>query len=276
VLIGRRALAVPRRHNASTLLSLGLPMLPAVAAITIADLANRTILLGASSATDVGYLGVALRFASVVGIVVGGFQLAWQPHAFALGTGPSALRRIALDAGRIIVIIGSLVALVAAASPELVVLVCGPSFEPAVPTVGVALVGALATGGYVVASMPSAIAGRTKDLGISGSIGAAVAVGANFVLAPMAGAIGTAGAIAIGQVAGAAVAWRLGAAHAALPVRPAALGIAALSAVVSLVCTLPTDVPLVLRAALVTGFVAVAWREGTARDIIRYVMRRRG
>jgi O-antigen/teichoic acid export membrane protein len=272
-LIGRGAIARPRRESASALLLLGLPLLPAIAATTIADLANRTILLGSASATEVGYFGVAMRFASVVGLLVGGFQLAWQPHAFALGRGPAALSRIALDARRILVIISLAVVLIAFMAAEVVPLVTGPAFQAAVPTVGVALVGALATGVYVVASMPSALAARTRDLGISGSVGVTAAVALNFLLAPRLGATGTAGAIAIGQVIGALVAWRLGVSHARIPVWRPTLGVVVLAAGVALVCTVPPDLPLLVRAVLAALFLVVAWAEGTLRDVAGYAAR---
>ena len=271
--IGRGALASPRWASARALLSLGLPLLPAVAATNIADLLNRTILLGALGAAEVAYLGIALRFASVVGLIVGGFQLAWQPHAFALGTGPAAMKRTAIDAGRILVVISSAVVLISFAGPEVVTLVVGQRFEGAVPAVGVALVGALATGIYVVASMPSALAARTRDLGISGTVGVSAAVGLNVLLAPAAGALGTAGAIAVGQMTGAAVAWRLGTPHAKLPIRRSAFGVVALAAFVALVCTTVAGLPLAARAALLGLFVVVAWGEGTLRDVVRYAMR---
>jgi O-antigen/teichoic acid export membrane protein len=272
-LLGRGVLAWPRRESVKALLVLGLPLLPAIAATTIAELANRTILLGSASATEVGYLGVGMRFASVVGLLVGGFQLAWQPHAFALGKGPAALNRIALDARRILVIISLVVVLISFIAPEVVPLVTGPTFEAALPTVGVALVGALATGAYVVASMPSAVAARTRDLGISGIAGVVAAVALNFVLAPRFGASGTAGAIATGQAIGAVTVWRLGTPHVRIPLERPTLGVMVLAAAVALVSTATSDLPLLVRATLAGLFFAVGWAEGTVRDIAGYAVR---
>jgi O-antigen/teichoic acid export membrane protein len=260
--------------SARALLIFSLPLMPAIAATWVGEFAHRAILLGASGATEVGYFGVAARFASIVGLVAAGFQLAWLPHAFSLGTGAAALRRIGFDAGRILVVLSAAVTLIAFVGPDLVPLVSGPTFAPAVPVVGVALVGTLATGCYLVASMPSALAARTRDLGVAGVVGVIVAVALNVVLAGPAGAFGTATAIAVGQIIGAVIAWRLGSRIVQLPLRKETLGVVVLSAVIAILCMVgQPSVTFGPRVALLAVFLIAGWREGTLRDVITYANR---
>jgi len=89
--------ARPQLPDARRLLQLGLPLAPAIAATCIADFVNRAYLYRTAGAVAAGEFSVALRFGSVAALMVAGFQLAWQPRAYALGRGDAALRHIALD-----------------------------------------------------------------------------------------------------------------------------------------------------------------------------------
>ena len=95
--------AEPNRTAAGDLLRLGLPLAPAVAATFGADFFNRAFLLGSAGATEAGYLSIAIRIASVAGLIVAATQLAWQPHAYRLGTRPRPLSRLGREANVIVI-----------------------------------------------------------------------------------------------------------------------------------------------------------------------------
>src|SRR5205814_8571797 len=73
VMTGRAAFARPTRAMSTRLLRLGLPLAPAIAANYAGEFGNRAILLAVAGPVDVGYLSVAVRFASVAVLVVTGF-----------------------------------------------------------------------------------------------------------------------------------------------------------------------------------------------------------
>jgi O-antigen/teichoic acid export membrane protein len=200
----RRSLtAVPSAATARELLRLGLPLAPGVTAAFIADFVNRAILLAAGGAAEVGYFTVALRFASIAGLIVTSFQLAWQPHAFSLGTGPAARARVESDGRRIVIVVAIVVVGIAALAPELVGLVAGDAYIRAVPALRMSLIATIGTALFLVASVPRLVSRQTKSVGLALGLGVAVGIGANMLLAPLFGATGTAGAVAAGQMVGA-------------------------------------------------------------------------
>lgn len=191
--------ARPQLPDARRLLQLGLPLAPAIAATCIADFVNRAYLYRTAGAVAAGEFSVALRFGSVAALMVAGFQLAWQPRAYALGRGDAALRHIALDGQRILAVVVTGVVGLALVSPEVVGLLTGGRFPAVLPAVGAMLVAALAMGLYVVACLPSAMDSAMRDLGIAAICGVAVTFLSNLVLAPALGSAGTALSVVVGQ-----------------------------------------------------------------------------
>lgn len=195
VLTGR-----PDRGLATTILRLGIPLVPAAAAVWLGEVLHRTILLGVSSEAEVGYFAVAVRFSSITLLVILGFQAAWQPRAFAALDRPDGLQTIARDGWRIMVVVALSAVGIAVVVPDALVLVSGDEFAAAAPATGWMLVFALLFGVYQVMTMPSAIDRRLGDIGVTSVIGIAAAVVTNVVLAPTFGGAGTAAAMATGQL----------------------------------------------------------------------------
>lgn len=272
-LAGRSVLGRPSMPLARNLVRLGLPLAPAVAATWLAEFANRAILLDRAGAEQLGYLSVALRFGSIAGLAVVGFQLAWQPLAFSLGTGREALERIGLDARRILVVVSMVVVVVAAGSREGIALLSGPGYAGALGVVGLALVGQLFTAVFLVASMPSALARSMGHLGIAGIAGVGAAVAVNLVVAGPHGAQGTATALAIGPLVSAATAWTLGRTRLRMPIAGAAIALVVASAAVFaiVVTTVDAFASPWLRMIALLAFAGILAIEGTAAEIIRYV-----
>lgn len=276
VLVGRELAARPSRHAARMLLTVGLPLAPGVVALWGAEFAHRAILLAAAGPSQVAFFSVAVRFGSVGVLVATGYQLGWQPHTFARGTSPEALNRVGAEARQIVVAVCGLVTMLALVSPELVRIVSGRSYEPALPAVGWSLLLAVGLALYQAASMPSALATALGDLGLASGLGVCAAIAANVALAHRFGSAGTAAAVALGQVAAAAIAAALGRRRLSVPVPwPRLAGVTAVTAAVTLLVTLP-DGGLSLPGRVAIGLAAavVFAAEGTWIRIARYATER--
>lgn len=245
----------PSRVMTRRLLGLGLPALPAMAALVVGDVLHRTILLGEAGDQQVGYLSVAVRFGSIVLLAVVGFQLAWQPATFA-ATGTALRDR--LREGEHMLSLLALVALgTAAVAPEAVELVAGAAYRGATPAVGYMLAAGLLYGAFQVVTMPSALARRPGDISIAAVVGGGVAVVTNLLVASRHGATGTAAAIAIGQAVAVVVGGGLATRHAEGDApRAGAVARCLVPIATMLAVTVPgSGTPVVLRTVLVFGAV---------------------
>lgn len=263
VLVRRVAFGRPSRRAVSSLLALGLPLAPAVVATWLAEFAHRAIVLGIAGPVEVGYLGVGLRFASIAGLAIAGLQLAWEPHAYARGREPEGLGPLAHDARRALVGIAALVAALSLVAREVVPLVSGAPYLPALPAFGFSSLAVLATGAFIVAMTPSLLAGAMRDIGAATLVGTGAGVAATFVLAGPYGGAGAATGIAFGQVVAAiGVAWLgRGRSGLALPWRPIATVLAAAGAVTLASTTLEASAA--ARALFAAAFGVVLLAEGS-------------
>lgn len=244
------AIGVPTVAAGRALLRLGLPLTPAVVAVYVADFANRTILLGAGGASEVGYLAVAVRFGSVAGLVGVGFRLAWQPRAYALGWSGPARERLAADARWIVAIMCGTVTVLAVWSTEIVELIAGSRYVPALAPLAFLLVSVLFGSLALVASLPSSVAKATHELAMAGVANVAVALALNLLLAPALHATGTAVAIAVGELAEAVALLRFGMKRLPLPIDWARVGGLVAVVGVAVVGILLANAPLLARMAV--------------------------
>ncbi|MEO6988195.1 MAG: oligosaccharide flippase family protein [Aquihabitans sp.] len=260
---GRPQASIGRR-----LLILGLPLAPAVAAMWIAEVVNRTVLIRSTSASEAAFFSVATRFSSVVVLVVLGFQMAWEPAAFGSAHDDEDLAHIAQDGRRIMTGVGLAVVLAAVTAPEVVRIIGGSAYGPAIRPIGLSLVFALGYGGYMVATMPSALSRHMRDLGIAASVAAVTGIVLNLWMARW-GASGTAGAVAAGQFVGLALAVYLGRQRAPVPYLWLRMsGLVLVAAGVATLATWPSGgASVALRVVLAVGFIAVFTVEGSLRDL---------
>jgi O-antigen/teichoic acid export membrane protein len=267
VLAARGAVGRFRSTDVSELLGLALPLVPALAATWLAEFGNRAILLAGGGAAELAYLSIGLRLASIGGLVVIGFQLAWQPRALSLGSSAGALERLASDARRILMVCSMAVAVVGLVAPEVVRFWSGPAYGPSLPVTGICLVGTLCSAALLVATLPSVLVKRTINLTIAGIVGAAVSLGLNLAVASGFGAEGTAASIAIGVATTAGLAWHLGTRGLGIPrLWPRPLVVMTMSAGVALLSTMPPDgAPIWIRALLLAMVVVLVLRDGTIR-----------
>ncbi len=261
----------PDRHITARLLSLGIPLVPAVTFTWIAEFANRAVLLDRAGAEQVAYFSVASRFASLSMLVILGFQLAWQPRAFADSTQDGGLQRIAVDGRRIMVGVAATAVGIAVVSPELVRLASGSVYLAALPALGFALVFTIAFAGYHVATMPSAISSRMLDLGVSAAVAATTGVLLCLWWSNRWGGAGAAAAVAGGQLVGTGLAFALGRLRAPVPFQWSKILVVCGAAVgVALAATVPSDgaAPWI-RTLLAAGFLAVVAWDGSLGELLR-------
>lgn len=270
-LVGRDMFSWPRVESIKSLIRLGIPLAPAVAATWVAELANRLILLGSSDAAQVAYLGIGLRIASVAGLVYLAFQLGWIPHAYARGTGPVAFRETALDARRIIVLVSTSIMVIGLLAPELVWLIGGAAFIDALSSVGLSLVATLGATLFLVTSMSSTLNKRMGVVSMSAMFGVGAALICNMALSSRFGAAGTAGALAIGQFTAAGFAELFGRRSAHLPIPWFPVSVVICVAILGVcVATIPAGgAPLFVRFGLLILYLAIALAEGTLVDLFR-------
>jgi O-antigen/teichoic acid export membrane protein len=248
------------------LLRLGLPLVPGVALALGAEFVNRAYLLGSAGATEAAYLSIAIRIASVAGLVVTAAQLAWQPHAYELARTPDTKGQLGVEASQILVAVAACVGLLGLACPEVVALIGGPQFEESRPAVAVALFGVAAAAFFLVTSLPSAVGRATPQIALATSVGVVGAVAANLVLAQQWGAVGTAIAITSGQCVAVAAVVVLGRRFTQLPVRWARVAFVVLMSSIAIGVGLvaPLGWRLLFAAALLLGL----WYEGTFKEIV--------
>lgn len=270
VLVRPAIAARPTTDAVSKLLALGMPLAPAVAAVLVGDFFNRSVLLGVGGAEEAGYLSIGIRIASLAGLFVAATQLAWQPHAYRLGTSSATLAQLAREGSRIVVAVALLVVLLLAFLPEMVAIIGGSRYAPAGPAAALALGATLATCLYVVNTLPIAMARATTQLAWSAIVGVAVAIAANLALVGTFGSAGTAAAMLAGQIVAAAT----GAWFARRHPRPAGLAVGVYAIVVAtfalaIGCAVAWGPPLWSRLGLLALMVALMWREGSLPAAVR-------
>jgi O-antigen/teichoic acid export membrane protein len=257
-------LAAPSVGAAREILALAVPLAPAIVATWGADFFHRAYLIGVAGATEAGYLSMATRLGSIAMLVVAAAQLAWQPHAFRLGTSDEAARQLATEGRQIVVALVACVGLLGLLTPEALTLIGGSAYVAAGPAVGAFLVSVLAVGLFSLASLASVIQRRTADLGWAVVVGVGSAVIANLVLAPRVGAVGTGVAIAIGQSISALIAMLLGRRRMPIPFAwYRILALVGLTGGLIVAATVMFTLPMVLRLALIAGLGVALMAEGT-------------
>ena len=266
----------PDGDLAGRVLRLGFPLVPAALALWVGEVLHRTILLGASSDAQVGFFGIAVRFASITLLVVVGFQTAWHPRAFAAARTSAGLEMIASDGRRILALVSVSAVLVALVAPEAVTAVGGSAFSGATAAVGWMLIFSMSFGVYQVVSIPSAIDKRMGDIGATGAAGTVVALGANLLLASRYGAAGTAFAMTLGQFAAIGLVLNLGRRRTVVPFALAPMvRLTTTAMVVVLVSTVGPD-GLLPRAVAAVFFAAVVAADGSLPASIPRLRRARG
>jgi O-antigen/teichoic acid export membrane protein len=197
--VRRSIAAAPSRVRLTGLLALGLPLVPALGAVWGVEVLNRAVLLDAAGADAVGRFSVALRIASIVGLIGSAFLLAWQPRAYTSGV---SVGRVATEAAYFVMIGAAVVIALTALSPVLAVVIAGESYNRASSLIGALSIAALAATAIQLFSLGSMLVRKSIDLSLSLLVSALVGFGLNLAMVSAFSERGTVLAIAIGQTVG--------------------------------------------------------------------------
>ncbi|MGZ4694980.1 MAG: hypothetical protein ACXWA3_15265, partial [Acidimicrobiales bacterium] len=267
----------PSRPIGKRLLRLGVPLVPGVLATWGAEFANRAILANRAGIDQVAFFSVAVRMGSAGVLVASSFQLAWLPEAYERGDEDAAHIRTAGEARRIIAALCMLTAALALVSRELLIILVGRSYLPALGAVGYAELLGVALALLLVASMSSSLTRKFGDVGLATTIGTAVGVVGNLVLSPRFGATGTAASVSAGVLIGAVVLAVIGRRRFALAIPWLWItGNVVVTAAVVLISCLPAGgAPVAVRVGLGVVAAGVFWLEGTPQEALRWLSSRR-
>ena len=208
----------PQRAEAAVLVAAALPLVPGIALTAGGEFASRFIVLEAAGVDQVAYLSIALRFATIGLLLVIGFQLAWQPRAYAMAEEADAIDRLRRDARALMASLAVLAVGLAAAGSGLLALVAGDGYADALPALGWALLIPITTGTLIVATLPLTMGHQMRRLGVATAGAALTGVAVTIALAEPFGAAGAAAALSAAPLIGALLATRL--AQAPRPARP--------------------------------------------------------
>jgi len=264
ILVRRSIIGRPSRDIARSIMVLALPLAPAIVGTWGADFFHRAYLLGVAGATEAAYLSMATRLGSIAMLIVAAVQLAWHPHAYRLGTSEPAVRQLAVEGRQIVVALVICVAVLGLFAEEVLLVLGGPAYLGAAPAVAVFLCSVLAVGLFGLASLASVIQRSTGDIGRAVVGGVLLAVVTNIAIAPRAGAVGTAGAIAFGQLVSLLIVGVLGRRRLQIPFawRPL-FGLVALTAALVLIANVMGLIPIGVRLLFAIGLGAALLAEGT-------------
>lgn len=162
----------------------GLPFLPAIVLFAFADSVSRVLAANVLGVASVGYLGAAVRLASVMTLVTMAFSAAWGPYALAL---PHSQRTTNLVA-RVLLWYGIVMATAAigagAVAAETVGVISGTAYAPAGVVLPGLLLAAGMAGAYYVLLVAAGIAERSFAVAWSSTGGALAQIALTVVLLP--------------------------------------------------------------------------------------------
>lgn len=174
---------------AARMLKLGAPLVPAAAALWVISFSNAFFLARLVSTGDTGIFRAGAQIASLLGVAVFAFQLAWAPFSLSIAREPDAPRVYARVA--VLYTAGSVGAavLLAGAAP-VVLLVARADYAPASSVIGLLSLAAVALGAYYIFAIGANLAQRTGQIGWTNMVAAAANVALNVTLIPLWGIVG--------------------------------------------------------------------------------------
>jgi O-antigen/teichoic acid export membrane protein len=252
------------------LLVIGLPVVPAVIALWVINFSNRWFLLNLSSLDDVAVLGMAMRLAAPVVLVVTAFQIAWVPFSLSLARHEAAphvyARTLLYFLGGAL---GALLLLTLFATP-LIEVFATPAYLPAGRVLALAGLSSVASGAYYIVATGVNLAGKTAHIGWTTVVAAIVSIALNVLLIPTWGVLGAAVAGLIANLIPVALLYMVAQRLYRVPYDlPRVVALAGISAALLLAATLLQGpsfaVDLALRGALLAAFGAALLALGVVR-----------
>jgi O-antigen/teichoic acid export membrane protein len=187
------------------LVQFGAPLVPAAVAWIIGDAVIRAVLGRSTGLVALGEYGIAYRIASILGLAVSGFVVAWQPLVFR-ASAAAATRHAVQTAPLVMLALASGAIAIGLMAPEIVSVIAGVAYAEARGAVlglagGFAALGLFALFGTLLASR-----GSTRPIAVLALLGVAVQVAAVESLVRSFGVTGAALASFVGYALAAIVA----------------------------------------------------------------------
>jgi len=184
-----------------------LPLVPSVAGTWINSYANRFIMLGYLSVTDIGLYTVALKIASIFALLKNAFSLAWGPYFWETLKKPDhkvIYRKLSIY---VTVLVFALVALFAFFAKELLILLTTDAYYDAAPLVGLLAFSAGITMVNPTIGVGMHIVKKTEYVPGILLISVIVNIGFLFLLVPFIGLIGVPISLLISSIAMFIMSW---------------------------------------------------------------------
>jgi O-antigen/teichoic acid export membrane protein len=184
-----------RPHDLGAMLRFGAPTVPADASVYALQVVDRLYLYRADSHGAAGLYSIALQLATVVFLLVRGFQYAWPPLAYSIRSDAEAGRLYALVTTYYVVATGAVVCAVALVGRWLVRLLAAPEYFGAYKALPWLALGWALYGLYPILMVLAGRVGVTTRNFPATAVGLAVNVALILLLVPASGAgLGIAGA----------------------------------------------------------------------------------
>lgn len=180
---------LPPMQTMGALATYGAPLVPAAVAWLTADALIRGALAREEGAAVLGEYGIAYRVASVLGLAVTGFAVAWYPYLYR-SPASEVVPRAARALGLLVLVLATLGVAISALSPEIIAVVAGEAYAgarvAATPMVG----GMVGLGAFLLIGAVVGASGSTRRIALTALSGAAVQVVAALLLVPPLGLFG--------------------------------------------------------------------------------------
>ena len=195
---------------ARTLLSVGVPLVPASLFSWLMTYSDRFFLVQFREITDVGHYAIAIRLAGVLSLLIVAFETAWYPFAYA-----SAQRhehRVLFARVLTTALLGMLplAGALGLFAREALLLLTTPAYLPAYPYVGLLALALVANGASQVVIVGVQLSGRTWHIAWTAGAAAALNVALNLALIPPLGVLGAATSALLGFTASATLLYAVG------------------------------------------------------------------
>ena len=253
---------LPRLHLPSLALvrrlaGYGGPLVPAAVAWLAGDAWIRGTLARGVDLAALGEYGIAYRVASVLGLVVTGFGVAWYPYLYR-SPASEVVARASQALEFLILVLAAFGVAVTALAPEIIAIIAGPQYAEARHAVAPLTGGMVALGAAVLLGAVIGTSGSTRRVALAAGLGAIVQLVGSFPLVPAFGLTGAALASMAGYASAAlllgVIEMRVLAGRSMVTMAGiVALAVAGLGGASAL-----SESPLVLRAVMVVAFAIMA------------------
>ena len=184
-------LHVPQWGTIRHLVTYGAPLVPAAIAWLVGDALIRATLAREAELSSLGEYGIAYRVASVLGLVVTGFGVAWYPYLYRTHS-TEVVPRASHALSVLLLALATLGVVLTAFAPEIIAIVAGDAYTNARHAIAPLVGGMIALGAFVLVGAVVGASGSTRRIAIAAVLGAAVQVAAAVLVVPAFGLVGAA------------------------------------------------------------------------------------